>query len=133
MQNPSFTYADTGTFAVRLIVSSSNGCMDTAIVPVRVVMDYALFIPNTVTPNGDGLNDTFYPVVIGIEKSDFEFLIFDRWGLLIFETTDVGKAWNIRYNGDGAIVQQDVYVWKIRCKDMLGGEHKLIGSVNVIR
>jgi gliding motility-associated-like protein len=59
--------------------------------------------------------------------------IFDRWGNQIFMTTDMNEGWNGRVKGVGAIVQQDVYVYKIYTKDLLRNDHSYIGTITVVK
>ncbi len=66
----------------------------------------ALYIPNAFTPNGNGLNEIFY--AYGTDITTFRMRIFDRWGELIFESTDINHGWDGFYKG--RLVQNDVYV-----------------------
>jgi gliding motility-associated-like protein len=97
---------------------------------VEVLPEHEFFIPNTFTPNGDGLNDVFMPAIMGAEQ--YHFMVFDRWGMLIFESYDLMQGWDGRFKGNKC--QQDVYVWKVDFFDL---EHKTsetrIGHVNLIR
>ncbi|MFT5877656.1 MAG: PKD repeat protein, partial [Dokdonia sp.] len=72
-----------------LVYADMNGCfeLDTSIV-VEVLDEFKVSIPNTFTPGSDNLNDTFIPVIYGVEQLVF-MRIFDRWGTLVFETTDI--------------------------------------------
>jgi len=66
-----------------------------------------VFFPNAFTPNGDGLNDQFKPVVYSL--SDFHWKIFNRIGQLVFETNEYNKGWDGRVHGQPAV--PGVYVW----------------------
>lgn len=68
------------------------------------------FIPNAFTPNGDGDNDVFAPVVADL--SNYEFCIFSRWGELIFKTTAEGEGWS-GHSVNGAMVDVGMYVWEL--------------------
>ncbi len=131
--NPCFTYTDTGTYCVKLIAKTNNNCPDTIIYCLYVEPDFTLYVPNAFTPNGDGVNDGFFPKGTGIDPNDFEMWIFDRWGNMIWESQIWGKAWDGRANGGKDIAQIDVYVWKIVCKDVNGNKHSLIGHVSLIK
>jgi gliding motility-associated-like protein len=113
VQNPVFTYPDTGHFEVVQTVSNIYGCMDTALLEIYIAEDFAFYAPNAFTPNGDGTNEIWIPRGVGIDESDYELFIFDRWGNLIFETTDPNQGWDGRANGGSEIAQVDVYVWKV--------------------
>jgi gliding motility-associated-like protein len=133
IQEPCFTYNDTGCFDIVLTVTNSDGCIDTVVHPICILPDYSLFIPNTFTPNDDGKNELFMPVVNGIDLSTFEMWIFDRWGNMIFYTDDLSKGWDGRANYGNDVAQQDTYVYKIKCKDILDIKHQYIGHVNLIK
>jgi gliding motility-associated-like protein len=132
-QNPSFTYPDTGCYQIILTVTDNNGCQSTATDTLCIDPDVTLFIPNAFTPNGDGRNDVFLPQGIGIDPNQYELLIFDRWGDLIFVTTDLNQGWDGRANKGKEIAQMDTYVWKIKCRDVLGKQHDKMGRVTLVR
>jgi len=128
-RNPVYTYKDTGHYTVRLIAVSSEGCLDTSEQKIFIRSEYAVYVPNAFTPNGDGVNDTFNALGVGV--TDYEMLIFNRWGQLIFTTDDLMKGWNGTYNGNAA--QPDVYVYKIRATDYHGNVKDYVGHVQLIR
>ncbi|MFN6038745.1 MAG: PKD domain-containing protein, partial [Bacteroidota bacterium] len=132
-QNPNFTYPTTGTYDVWLVVTSNNGCIDSINHPVVIGPEFVLYVPNAFTPNGDGVNDVFYPQGMGLDTESFELMIFDRWGNLIYTNNDFYKAWDGKPNGKDEVVMQDVYVWKITVKTYDGTKKNLIGHVSVIR
>ncbi|HTF05523.1 MAG TPA: gliding motility-associated C-terminal domain-containing protein, partial [Bacteroidia bacterium] len=133
-QNPCHLYSDTGTYCIQLVVASVDGCLDTAVVCIEVFEEPGtVYIPNTFTPNGSGLNDYFLPVGVGISSDNYHFMIFNRWGELIWETYTWGEGWNGVPKGATAIAQIDTYVWKISCRDDLGNNIARIGHVNLIR
>lgn len=137
-QHPSHLYADTGIYIVTLAVISDKGCVDTVRYPYEV-RDFAFYIPNTFTPNEDGKNDFFFAKGIGI--TEFELWIFDRWGNMIFycKTNDSPEKFPCLWDGivkggsSAKPVQEDVYVWKIRFRNIFKKEYNLTGNVNVVR
>ncbi len=133
-QNPTFTYPGNGCFDVILTVTTINGCIDTTLQQICIDPDVTLYVPNAFTPNGDGINEIFYPQQIGIDPEHFEMWVFDRWGNMIFYTSDLSKGWDGSVQGKGGdLAQQDTYVWKIKAKDLLGNKHNIIGHVSLIR
>jgi gliding motility-associated-like protein len=92
--NPSHTYADTGIYEITLVVVNDMGCIDTIIEYVNIVIEdeYYFFIPNTFTPDEDGLNETF--IGKGENVKTFEMYIYDRWGNLLYSTSDINKPWD---------------------------------------
>jgi len=133
LQNPKFTYKDSGCYNVTLSANNQYNCPDTITKPICIGGDYQLFAPNAFTLDGDGLNDIWNVSGVGIDPQHFELYIFDRWGSLIFKTTDLYQGWNGKANGGKDVAQQDVYVWKVFTKDFQGGKHQYIGHVSLLR
>jgi gliding motility-associated-like protein len=130
--NPlSHTYADTGTYIIRLITSTTYGCYDTAYQTVIIDPDFEFYIPNAFTPNGDGKNDTFTGK--GIFIKEYEMMIFDRWGNLIFYTDDLNKPWDGRANHGADMAQRDVYVYVVNLTDIKNKKHNYKGTVTLVR
>ncbi|MFH1321802.1 MAG: PKD domain-containing protein [Bacteroidota bacterium] len=120
VQNPSHTFSDTGTYSVTLIVENADGCRDTVIHIVIIKLQPTVFVPNIFSPNGDGENDVLY--VCGQEIKSMNFIIYDRWGVKIFENDDVtpkgncgnyccniGNGWDGTRNGKDMPPQVFVY------------------------
>ncbi|MBS1646084.1 MAG: PKD domain-containing protein [Bacteroidetes bacterium] len=131
IQNPEHTYTNPGTYPVELIVTNSSGCKDTTIKDVTIKPVYTFYAPNCFTPDGDGLNETFMPVGTGWDNSSYHLWIFDRWGLMFYQSTIPEDGWNGTYHNSS--VQEDVYVWKVSLKDVFGQEHEYHGIVSVVR
>ena len=70
--------------------------------------------------------------MFNVMEDDYLMQIFDRWGNLIFETTDIHKAWDGRAKDGNNIAQIDAYVWKIQLRDYTGRMHKMVGHVSII-
>lgn len=120
------------TYYTNLIVLNQYGCSDTAYVSIEIGPEFAFYIPNAFTPaNSDNVNDLFSGKGIGIEK--YDMWIFDRWGEMIYYTDDIAKGWDGRKTGKSSEVQQDVYVWKVKIKDVLGKDHSYVGHVTLLR
>ena len=83
---------------------------------------YPLWIPNSFTPNGDGLNDIFKPKTLA-ELEEYSMLIFNRWGQLIFESNDINKGWDGKYKGKQ--VESGVYTYRIEATDRATNEKKV--------
>lgn len=127
---PTHVYDNSGEYNVMQIVKGENGCPDTFSLKLIVVDDYVFYLPNAFTPNKDSKNEIFKPVVSGIY--DYEFFVFDRWGELIFQTTNTDEGWDGTYKGEKC--QQDVYVYKIRYFDIVENlPHQKAGTFSLIR
>jgi gliding motility-associated-like protein len=133
LQNPNYTYPDTGCYPVTLVVTAADGCTDIATAPVCIDPEFTFYAPNTFTPNGDGKNEIWMPFGIGIDPKNYELMMFDRWGSLIFETDVWGEGWDGRANKGGSIAQIDTYVWKVNLKDFKGNKHSYSGHCNLIK
>ncbi len=132
--NPTHFYSDaTGnTYYTNLIVMNQYGCRDTAYKAVEIKPEFTFYIPNAFSPsNDDGINDYFNGVGIGI--AEYEMWIFDRWGERIFYTDDITKGWDGRVQGKTPEGKQEVYVWKVKLKDVLGKKHDYIGHVTLLK
>ena len=131
--NPVWVYQDTGTYTVMQIVSGPGGaCPDTAYSDVVISAELLMWIPNTFSPNGNGTNDEFIPVFSEISYiKDFEMLVFDRWGNLIYKTVDPNTGWDGTCKNNK--VEIDTYVYKVHVGDINGVQWNFIGAVNVIR
>ncbi len=130
-RNTAHTYADTGSYIVHLFTNNPYGCADTAIDTVRIVPEFTFYVPNAFSPNGDGKNETFTGKGIGI--IEYDMVIYDRWGMFLFETHDLYKGWDGTVNGGNKISQEDTYVYMIKLKDIFKKNHSYIGSVTLIK
>ncbi|MEA3494747.1 MAG: PKD domain-containing protein, partial [Bacteroidota bacterium] len=88
-----------------------------------------LYIPNSFTPNGDGLNDEF--IVKGTYILDFQMQIYNRWGELVFETNDYKKGWDGKYKGSNCPV--GVYFVQVFAKGTNSQKENFSTTVNLIR
>ncbi len=132
IHNPNpHTYADTGTYLIRQIVSTQYNCVDTAYQTITIEPDFLFYIPNSFTPNDDGVNDTFNGK--GIFIKEYEMMIFDRWGNLIFYSDDKNKGWDGRANHGADIAQRDVYIYSIKITDFNQRKHSYKGTVTLVR
>jgi gliding motility-associated-like protein len=115
---------------------SNKGCEATDSVTVKVLCHSSqLYIPNTFTPNGDGLNDFFFPRGKGVEivKS---FRVYSRWGELLFErngmpVNDEYAGWNGTHKGQK--LAPDVYVYIIEADCDNGSPIQWKGDVTIVR
>ena len=123
--NPSISPIETSSYI--LYTMDQNGCENSD--TVMVFLDGALYIPNTFTPNSDGINDYF--VIKGEEIKSFQLYVFNRWGQLIYTSEKMDEYWDGRHKG--LLVQNDTYIWKVTYEDSQNKLINLIGHVNVLR
>ena len=130
----SCTYCDTassiGTETIEYIatVTDSIGCKISDTVSIEVVIN-PLFVPTGFSPNGDGLNDVLK--VIGGGTTYFKFLIFDKWGNVVFETSDISKGWDGTYKGID--LPTDVFIYVVEASFLNNQIVKLKGDVTLFR
>lgn len=123
-------YKDTGIYIPSLIVETINGCRDTTEKLVKIDGVLNVYIPSAFTPNGDGVNDYFFVEGFAIDFSDFEFSIFDRWGLLVYRT-EGNFPWDGTYKGD--LAPQDSYIYQVRLRGDDNKEKNYMGNFVLIR
>lgn len=132
VKNPTHEYSAVGNYPVTIIQTNAWGCTDTLIKVLNVIEDFTMYIPNAFTPNADGLNDVFQPKGMGWKPDQYEFLIYDRWGSLIFKTKDYTQGWD--GNLKGSQCPTDVYVYKIKAVSSAYSSRKeFAGHVTLIR
>jgi len=132
--NPSFTFPnnDADSYQVCLEATSINGCVDTTCQYVLIYDEFLVYVPNTFTPDADGINDVFNVVISGHDPLAYELMIFNRWGELIFESHSNLVGWEGYHKG--IIAKQDVYVWKLKAKQLNNGEKReYYGHVTLVK
>ncbi|MBK9175413.1 MAG: gliding motility-associated C-terminal domain-containing protein [Flavobacteriales bacterium] len=123
-----------GEREICLTATDSLDCANVLCQRVLVDDDLTIYVANAFTPNDDDKNEVFRPSVIGMQEDWYEFMVFNRWGLLVFSTTDPSEGWNGGMNNAGEILPQDVYVWMLRAKDQFTPEKaELIGTVTLLK
>lgn len=136
-RTPNASPLETTTYCV---IVSDSVCSDTACVLVTVVdsggcgslflPSGSVYTPNAFSPNHDGLNDVYKPVSNCVHN--YSFMIFDRWGEKIFETTDTEVGWNGTFKG--RLCQPDVYVYVVTfVDDHKNNYHQFTGKVVLLR
>ena len=127
------TYDSIGCYQVILVASAQDGCTDTAVQVVCVKDEVIIYVPNTFTPDGDGLNDIFLPILTaGYRPGTYEFAIYNRWGERFFYTEDVDQGWDGTFKGNE--VQVGTYTYTIKFKSSMDNNvYTFNGHVNLIR
>jgi len=119
---PGVTVRPNITTTYTVVVTNRGGCTASDQLTVNVLCNGAnMFIPNTFSPNGDGMNDLFYPRGSGIFTIK-RIKIYSRWGEVIFEknnfnANDVSKAWDGTFKGKNLSSDVFVYVVEVVCDD----------------
>ncbi len=130
--NPTAIYnAEIESIQYKVQVFNEANCVDSAFVSVKIFKtNPQVFVPSAFTPDGDGRNDIFRPIAVGITRIEY-FQVFNRWGEQVFNTTINGKGW------DGKIGGKDqgsgTFVWLVKGVDYTGKSFFAKGTVTLIR
>lgn len=141
-RDPKHQYSNEGLYDIILYSWSENNCFDSTIVSggVEVIESGAIRFPNAFTPNQGGSsggyynpndfsNDVFYPIGDGLAEYHLE--IFNKWGILVFESRDVNIGWDGYYKGE--LLNEGVYVYKVTGTYNNGKPFKKVGTVLLLR
>jgi gliding motility-associated-like protein len=129
--NPVLTVGGIGSdMLYQVIASTPAGCKGEGYVNLKVYKGPELYVPSAFTPNGDGLNELFYPFPVGIKSINY-FRVFNRWGQLVYSSTTLYKGWDGKLQG----VEQPsgVYVFMAQGVDKNGKVLTRKGTVTLIR
>ena len=110
--DPVATYNVNDPASVTYIITAKTeaGCSGSDTVTVKIFKTPAdIFVPSAFTPNSDGRNDVIRPVLVGIQKLEF-FRVYNRWGQLVFTTSEVNKGWDGLIGGARQSTQNFVYM-----------------------
>ena len=122
-----------GKYTVELYAYINQDCWDSTSTIITIDDEQIYYIPNTFTPNGDEKNNTFQPIFTsGFDAQNYHFLIYNRWGELIFESNNPAIGWDGTYGNK--LLMNDSYTWKLQFKEkMTEKEHYLTGHVNLLK
>ncbi len=133
--SPNFIITAPGSYSIMLIAYGNGGCNDTT-AKYFVVSDTSkiytpvVTMPNIFTPNGDGVNDSYFPIMRYIKESNC--LIFDRWGNLVFELRGINETWN-GDNNKGRPSDPGTYFYIMTGKDIYDKDYTYKGFFQLMR
>jgi gliding motility-associated-like protein len=126
-----YNNSDFDRIKYKVSVFNTSGCEDSAFVTVKIFrLPAQVLVPTAFTPNSDGNNDLFRPIGLGITKILY-FRVFNRWGQLVFTTTQNNHGWDGKINGKDQ--GTDVFVWVVKAVDYTGKDFFAKGTVTLIR
>jgi gliding motility-associated-like protein len=125
---PTHTFNTTDEYGATLTVSSPEGCIAQF---TEFVYSPIIYIPNSFTPNNDGLNDVFKVSVRGI--SEFSIQIFNRWGDLVHESTDPNEIWQGGDANGEYFIPNGVYSYVVKYKSLDTQAKIENGTITVFR
>jgi PKD repeat protein len=144
-ENPYHKYENPGSYTVSLRVTTNKGCVDSTVLSTPINVEWKtgnIKFPNVFKWNGTGptggqWHEGVYPEMDYVFRPFFENVleyklqIFNRWGVLIYESNDVYKGWD-GYHGDGNLAVQGVYVWKVTGRYADGKYFDIVGDVTFL-
>ena len=133
-KDPIHTFHDKPqNYVITLIASNKAKCSSIMTKSIEIIDQLIYYIPNTFTPDGDDLNNFFKPIFFsGFDPQNYELLIFNRWGEIVFESHDTSIGWDGTYGNNPCL--DGTYSWTVKVTDTVKKEIKnLHGHVNLIR
>jgi gliding motility-associated-like protein len=128
----SFTFPDSSAeYYITQYARNQFGCEDSTTRKVEIQEGYRFYIPNSFSPNNDGINDIFKPEGEGI--ASFSIVIWNRWGQQLYASFDTENGWDGTTALSSRIVPPGTYIYKIETYDNLGYSYSYEGVVNVIQ
>lgn len=135
--SPIHRFEQIGEYNVELIVESINGCRDIANSKIIVDDEVIVYAPTAIVINSSSINNMFYVVGNGITENDFSMIIYDRWGGIVFETTEYDNSNPENHGWSGVTMDTEVgdhlYFWFVNFIDRQGKKHEFVGRVTVFR
>ena len=126
---PIHAYDEIGVYVPSLEVTNEFGCSDIYTKDITIESDYTLWIPNTFTPNGDGLDEIFTPKGNGVVA--FNMIVYTRWGEEIFYTNKINNGWDGKLR-DVEMAPTGIYTYRIVTEDVNGKVRTYQGEINLI-
>ena len=136
LENPEHEFPEhEALYNVTLIAISDEGCRDTSTLAIKVIEEEVYYVPNSFTPNGDGINQVFKPEFsTGVSLEDFSLYIYNRWGEIVFESHDINKGWDGTYGVNGDVQQSGLYIWTMVIKAKTSDKvTQVSGQVNLLK
>jgi gliding motility-associated-like protein len=124
LESPEFEFPNerSDNFLVCLEALNLFGCYDTSCRNVYMDAQYAVFAPNAFSPDGDGDNDVWFPVIRGFHNDVYELMIFNRWGDVVFQTQDPSEVWTGEHRDGNYFGQNEVYNWRLKLRKEFSAE-----------
>jgi len=125
----SHIYNISGLYNVCLHVTNQAGCIDSLCQTVSALITPLFDVPNAFSPNGDGVNDRIY--VRGFGITEMKWNIYNRWGTLVYQSSDLSQGWDGSYKG--VLQPMDVYQYVLEVKMSDGNKYFKKGDINLVR
>jgi gliding motility-associated-like protein len=140
--NPFHTYNDVvEIYQITLIIVDDFGCSDTSFRQVRITDEYWMYIPNSFTPDLDGINDVFCIQFHAVREETFYFNVYDRFSTLVYTTSNItdlecelsSNGWDGKHYKTGKDLPFGTYIYEMYFQDFEGWKHQDVGQLSIIR
>ncbi len=126
-------FRDAGVSTAKLTVTNNFGC-SSSMDQTYETADFNLLAPNTFSPNGDGINESFIPAALPVMGVAFEMSITNpRTGEVVYRTGNAAEGWNGNLNNAGTKLESGIYVWTVVLKDNVLKDKVFNGKINLTR
>ena len=132
-QEPSNDFNQVGIYIVELTVTDTKGCTDKYYKEMVSKQEYLYFPPTAFSPNGDNKNDVFKPILKDIFEDSYELYIYDRWGVIVFETKDINEGWDGTRQDKTTLAIQGSYTFKLLFDNYKAGLQTKTGTFVLLR
>jgi gliding motility-associated-like protein len=136
LQNPTYQFPTNqgGEYPIQLMVTDIHNCVDYVSGVIDINDIFEVFVPNSFTPNGDGVNDVMFVQGADIDPTRFSFIVFNRWGDVVFETNDFEIPWTGDVKGGDYFAPNGTYNWiAVAVSESTGVKRELKGYINIFR
>ena len=142
VSKPYHTFPDSvGVYQITMIITDENGCSDTTFNQLWVENEFWIYLPNSFTPDLDGINDKFCLSYNGLRIKTFQLNIYDRNSGLVFSSNNIDemlcelgtKAWDGNHKDSGKELPMGMYVYEIYFQDFQGWKHQDSGYIYLVR
>lgn len=128
------SFTDPGVYTLTQFVTNAFGCTDSSEVSIAFEPELLVYVPNAFTPDDDGLNEVFKPVLAGASLNHYRFTIINRWGEVVFDSTDPSEGWIGNFRGGDHYVGNGAYVWQLEVATVENRiRERYTGHVTVVR
>ncbi|MEO6538088.1 MAG: PKD domain-containing protein [Ferruginibacter sp.] len=127
--NPVHEYNETKTYTAILYAFNAGNCADTFSLPVDVLINPLLDVPNAFTPAQGGVNSTIFVRGFGVSRMSWK--IYNRWGQLVFESSNKSSGWNGTFKGK--LQPTDVYTYTLDAELSDGKKIRKTGDITLLR
>ena len=130
----SFPFNQRGFYEVKILASNQYGCVDSTERQVIVRDEIQIFIPNSFTPDYDGINDVWQISGAGFRQDGFKVEIFNRWGDLVYYSEDPYMAWTGNHKNGEYFAPDGIYLYRLVVRDIENDvNYKYEGHLNLFR